>query len=88
MNRNKLSPVTDLQLTGCVFRSIYAFHLVAERLTAGPFFGSFMYDLSFSNYKASKSTAPYFARCDMFHRRTRPLRSRSKGQIPLHYPAR
>ena len=40
-NLNELSPVTDLQLTGCVFRCIYALHLIAEGLTVCPFCESF-----------------------------------------------
>jgi len=38
--------MTKLQVTACVFGSLYAFHLIAEGLTACPFSGSFFVRLT------------------------------------------
>ena len=57
MNLNERSPVTELQVTACVFCSNYAFHLIAEGLTMWPFsLEVFLYDLLFCRYKALKSS--------------------------------
>ena len=68
--------MTGLQLTGCVFRYIYAFRLLAvQQCDLSP--EVFLYDLPFSSCKAFKSTTRYFARRDMFRRCRCPLRTRS-----------
>jgi len=54
---NERSPVTELQVTACVFGSIYAFHLIrlSGRSNDVPFVQRFpLYDLPFCRYKALK----------------------------------
>ena len=57
MTVNERSPVTELQVTACVFGSIYAFHLIrlSGRSNDVPFVQRFpLYDLPFCRYKALK----------------------------------
>jgi len=58
VNVNDHSPVTELQVTTCVFGSTYVFHRIAEGLAVCRFCG-FLYDLLFGRYNL-KSSTPYF----------------------------
>jgi len=46
VNVDYRSPVTELHVKACVIGSTYAFHLIAESLTARPFWGSFFVGLT------------------------------------------
>jgi len=41
VNRNDRSPVTQLHVTACIFRSSYAFHLTAKGPSVCPLSGGF-----------------------------------------------
>jgi len=78
VNITDRSTMTELQITACVFGSIYAFHksnrkhmpwYYSEGSNSVPFCGSFffVYDLAFCRYKALKSPISYFRRrCESF----------------------
>ena len=63
MKLHDRSSAIQLQVTACVFRSNYAFHLIAEGLTVCPFSGGFSYDLPFCRY-GLWSHVPYFRNLD------------------------
>ena len=46
MNGNERSPVTELQVTACIFRSNYAFHLIATGVSVCPFSRGFFVQLT------------------------------------------
>jgi len=80
MNVNGWSPVTQLQLTTCVFGSPYAFRLIAEGLSMCLSPKVFCATYRFAVTRLLKlPCTPYLPRrCDLFDRWTCPFRMRSK----------